>query len=125
MAKLLVVDDSIDTTRALGRLLKHHGHTVDVANSGEAALGILQSSVPDLVILDLMMPGIDGSEVLRRTREDPRTRGVPIVIFSAIGDAAVRDHLLARGAQGFWTKGAFDFGRLSAEVDRLLAAGGA
>jgi CheY-like chemotaxis protein len=123
MARLLVVDDSVDTTRALGRLLALHGHMVDVANSGEAALGFVDASVPDLVILDLMMPGIDGSEVLRRMREDPRTRRVPVVIFSAVGDPAVRDHLIAKGAQGFWTKGAFDFKQLAPEVDRLIAAG--
>jgi CheY-like chemotaxis protein len=125
MAKLLLVDDSVDTTRVLGRLLQLHGHAVDIANSGEAALGFLEASVPDLVILDLMMPGIDGSEVLRRMRENPRTQTVPVVIFSAAGDTVVREHLLAKGAQDFWMKGGFDFSRLAPEVDRLITAGAA
>src|SRR5690348_17051091 len=112
MAKLLIVDDSIDAARALGRLLQHHGHEVDFAESGEAALAFLDASVPDLVILDLMMPGIDGSEVLRQIRERPTTRAVPVVIFSAVGDPAIREHLLTRGAQDFWTKASFDYRRL-------------
>ena len=125
MARLLVVEDCEDSARVLARLIKVLGHEVDVVNSGEAALTYLAAALPDLVILDLMMPGIDGAEVLRRTRDEPRTRAVPITIFSAVTDPAVRDHLLIKGAQDFWTKGSFDFGHLRQRIDSLLAAGAA
>ena len=107
----------------LARLLKLLGHEVDVVHSGEAALTYLATALPDLVILDLMMPGIDCAEVLRRAREEPRTRRVPITIFSAVTDPAVRDHLLVKGAQDFWLKGSFEFSQLGKRVDSLFAAG--
>ena len=125
MARLLVVDDCADAARVLARLIKHHGHAVDVAYSGEDALSMLNAAAPDLVILDLMMPGIDGAEVLRRMRESPQTRTIPVAIFSAVADPAVRDHLLVKGAQDYWTKAAFDFQELGTRIDRLLAAGAA
>jgi CheY-like chemotaxis protein len=125
VAKVLVVDDSVDTARALGLLLNHHGYHVDLAHDGEAALVMLESSLPALIILDLMMPGIDGGEVLRRVREDPRTQRVPIVMFSAAGDPAVREHLLAKGAQEYWLKANFKFDRLAPAVARLIEAGAA
>ena len=123
MAKLLVVEDCVDSARVLARLLKVVGHEVDVVHSGEAALRYLETALPDLVILDLMMPGIDGAEVLRRAREEPRTHRIPITIFSAVTDPAVRDHLLVKGAQDFWLKGSFEFNQLGKRVDSLLAAG--
>lgn len=123
MAKLLVVDDSVETARILSRLLTRLGHQVGVAHSGEAALSSLSNDQPDLIILDLMMPGIDGAEVLRRVREDPQTRAVPVTLFSAVSDPQVRDHLLAKGAQDFWLKGSFDFGQLRDRVNRLLDVG--
>jgi CheY-like chemotaxis protein len=125
MARLLVVEDCTDAARALARLLKLHGHEVDVVHSGEAALEFLSGTLPDLMILDPMMPGIDGAEVLRRVREDSRTRRVPVTIFSAITDPAVREHLLVKGAQDFWMKGSFDFTQLGPRVESLLAAGAA
>ena len=123
MAKLLVVDDSVETARMLARLLTRLGHQVDVAHSGEAALSSVRDEPPDLIILDLMMPGIDGAEVLRRIREDPQTRAVPVTVFSAVADPAVRDHLLGKGAQDYWLKATFDFGQLNGHVNRLLVSG--
>ena len=122
MAKVLVVDDNSESARLLGRLLTQLRYEVTVVNSGEAALDALRDAVPHLVILDLMMPGIDGAEVLRRMRERQETRSVPVAMFSAADDPAVRNGLLARGAQDFWIKGSFDFQKLRERVESLLAA---
>jgi CheY-like chemotaxis protein len=73
------------------------------------------------VILDLMMPGIDGTEVLRRMRARQETRGIPVAMFSAADDPEVRNRLLAAGAHDFWTKGSFDFQKLGERVESLLA----
>ena len=121
MANILVVDDSVDAARVLARLLRHFGHHVDVVHSGEDALAAVAQTVPDLMILDLMMPGVDGAEVLRRVREVPQMHAMRVAMFSAVTDPAVRDHCLRRGAQDFWTKASFDFGELAERVRRLLA----
>jgi CheY-like chemotaxis protein len=123
MAKVLVVDDNVETARALALLLKFHRHEVGTAYSGEEALERIQAEdPPELVLLDFMMPGMDGGEVLRRVRQQPRLNRVRVVVFSALNDPAVRDYLLARGAQGFWTKASFDYHNLATEVDRVLGA---
>ena len=124
MARVLVVDDNSESARLLGRLLTQLRYDVTIVNSGEAALDALRDGVPHLVILDLMMPGIDGAEVLRRMRERQETSGVPVAMFSAADDPDVRNKLLARGAQDFWIKGSFDFQKLRERVECLLAASG-
>ena len=121
MAHILIVDDNADLNRVLARLLKRLGHSVDAQESGEGALGYLQSTLPDLVILDLMMPRIDGNEVLRRIREDPRTAKVPVVVYTAIADNAVRDHILSKGAQDYWVKASLDLAEMTQRLDAVLA----
>lgn len=78
MPTVLVVDDASENLRILGELLKPH-YLVRVANSGERALGVvLKKPVPSLILLDVMMPGMDGYEVIRRLRADPATRDIPV-----------------------------------------------
>ena len=117
MARILVIDDSLQTTRALARLLGHLGYDVTVAESGEQALVALESIIPDL-----MMPGIDGNEVLRQIRENPATKAVPVVIYTAVADEAMRIHTLERGAQDYWVKAAFDINEIKTRLNDLLAA---
>jgi CheY-like chemotaxis protein len=122
MASILIVDDHAETCRGLSRLLRHAGHASVCLNSGDAALAYLSHNpdLPDLVILDVMMPGIDGMEVLRRVRADPRTQEVPVVMFSAMSDDQSRESALRQGANDYWVKGRFDFGQLKDKVDAHL-----
>ena len=69
----------------------------------------MSQAVPELVILDLMMPEIDGIEVLSRTRRNPQTSWVPVVIFTAVCDPAVEQKALAAGATEFWVKATVDY----------------
>ncbi len=122
MANILVVDDNPDLNFVLARLLRRLGHTVATADSGEAALGFMNAALPSLVILDLMMPGMYGNEVLRRMRAEPRTAAVPVAVYTAINDAAMREHVLSKGAQDYWVKASFDLTELTRRLDALLAA---
>ncbi len=81
--KILVVDDDIDTLRLVGLMLERQGYQVIVANNGKQALTMAESEQPDLVLLDVMMPDIDGYEVTRKLRENPRTNLIPIIMFTA------------------------------------------
>lgn len=82
-ATILAVDDSAESLALVGRILTSAGHRVRLADSGELALAAIEASPPDLIVLDLKMPGIDGLEVCRRLKARPETRGIPIILLSA------------------------------------------
>jgi PleD family two-component response regulator len=84
------------------------------------ALAYLRTHVPRLVILDVMMPGIDGMEVLRLMREDRRTANVPVVMYSAISDPEYVRFAKSRGATDFWIKSQIDFAKLHDLVSPYL-----
>jgi len=85
--RVFLVDDEKSNLDALVETLQGH-HLLSVALDGESALESIAHSPPDLVLLDLMMPGVDGYEVCRRLRADPATRELPVVFLSALGEAA-------------------------------------
>jgi DNA-binding response OmpR family regulator len=82
-AKLLIADDDMDTLRLVGLMLERQGYDVLAASSGNQALSLAKSASPDLILLDVMMPDIDGYEVTRRLRVDPNTANIPIIMFTA------------------------------------------
>jgi class 3 adenylate cyclase len=83
---ILVVDDSADNRELLARRLAHDGHRVEEAAGGLAALELLARRAVDLVLLDVVMPDLDGYEVLRRLKSDPALRDVPVLMISAVGE---------------------------------------
>ena len=121
MATVLIVDDHLDTCRPLARLLGHLGHTGVCLGSGEEALTYLRGALPDVVLLDVMMPGIDGMEVLRQIRADPRMSALPVVMFSAVSDPQFRAHALAKGANDYWLKAGLDFDDIKKRIDAYVA----
>src|SRR5690606_12632788 len=89
--RILVVDDQAANLRVVGALLGRNGYEVVAAANGAEALAAVQAQAPDLVLLDMMMPGMDGFELLAALREQPALRGVPAVFLTAAHD---RDLLL-------------------------------
>ena len=81
--KVLIVDDVIDNIRVIGRLLKNKGIQVAPATSGEQALGLAFAKKPDLILLDVQMPEMDGFEVCRRLKENPTTQDIPVIFLTA------------------------------------------
>jgi two-component system phosphate regulon response regulator PhoB len=126
MAQILVVDDTRDVCTAMAKLLRAIGHTAFTAFSGEEALDVLTaaSTLPDLVILDQMMPGMDGMEVLRTLRQQERTANLRVVIFSAIAEPVFQTHALSKGANAYWAKGGFDYGTLGDRISDVITANG-
>jgi adenylate cyclase len=102
-ATVLVVDDLPQNLRLLEAVLSPHGFTVVCAGSGEEALALLAQQLPDIVLLDIMMPGMDGYETCRRIREEPTTSFVPVVMVTASGDAE-KVRAIEAGADDFITK---------------------
>ena len=100
---VLIVDDLPQNVRLLEAVLGPRGYATTSAGSGEEALNALQGELPDIVLLDIVMPGIDGYEVCRRIREDPRTAFLPVVMITASGEQE-KLHAIEAGADDFVTK---------------------
>ncbi|MFL6105665.1 MAG: response regulator transcription factor [Marmoricola sp.] len=120
MAKILVVDDDHTVREVAVSYLRAGGHEVADVDTGEAALKAMRDDPADLVVLDLMLPGIDGLEVCRRLREQ---RDVPVIMLTALGGEADRVVGLERGADDYVTK-PFSPRELVLRVDSVLRRAG-
>jgi two-component system KDP operon response regulator KdpE len=118
--RVLVVDDEAPIRRALRTALTGHGYEVEVADGGGAALTAIATWLPDAVVLDLMMPGVDGFEVVRQTRTWSQ---VPIVVLSARGEERSKVEALDLGADDYLTK-PFGIEELLARLRAVLRRGG-
>ncbi|MCK4832201.1 MAG: response regulator, partial [Anaerolineales bacterium] len=81
--KILVIDDDLDSLKLIGLLLQRQGYQVVAAPGGSQGLAQAESENPDLILLDIMMPDMDGYEVCKRLRKDPRLAHIPIIMFTA------------------------------------------
>lgn len=120
--RVLVVDDSATIRAVLGKMLVQNGHVVLSAGSGEAALALARENVPDLVFLDIVMPGMNGFAVLRALRHDARTLDIPIIMISGNPQATEQFYVQRFGADDFLKK---PFGRSEVfeRITRLTSAG--
>ena len=111
MARILVVDDLVDNLLLLQAILESEGYEVELASSGTSALAIIEASLPDLVLLDIMMPEMNGLEVTQRLRQNNQTQALPILLVTAYEESSVEQGLKI---------GANDFIRKPIDIDELL-----
>ncbi len=104
VAKILIVDDEFHNRELLCVLLKLEGHITITANSGQAALEMVALDPPDLILLDVMMPIMDGYHVASKLKADPVTRNIPIIMVTALDDRRSKLRGLDSGAEEFLTK---------------------
>lgn len=102
--RILVVDDVISNIILLESRLIGMGLDVVTASSGRECLAKLTQEAPDLVLLDVMMPELDGTEVCRLIRADPETASIPVVLVTALGEAEAKDASMRAGADGYLVK---------------------
>jgi two-component system phosphate regulon response regulator PhoB len=100
---ILIVEDHPTMRRAMRMVLEHEGFEVREAADGQAALALVREKAPDLMFLDLNIPGASGADVLREIKGDPATSGVRVVIVTATGEEG-REFVLSLGADEYFTK---------------------
>lgn len=116
---ILVVEDDKDIADLIARYLRRAGYTVDILSSGAAVLPRVEAAAPDLIVLDVMLPGLDGLSICRALRGRPATAVIPIIMVTAKDDEADRIGGLQLGADDYVTK-PFSPGELAARVAALL-----
>lgn len=116
---ILIVDDNIDTVELLRKRLKAEGYNTVEAYDGEEALNKVYESKPDIIVLDVMMPKMDGYEVCKRLKTDERTKFIPILMLTAKSDVESKVKGLDIGADDYVPK-PFDYRELSARIRSLL-----
>ena len=121
MSHILIVDDEWMNRELLQAYLTMGGHTVTGANSGESALTLLAENLPDLIMLDIRMPGMSGFELCMQIKNNERTRSIPVLMVSAL--ESDEDQMQARqmGADGFIAK-PFNSTAILAQIDELLGS---
>ncbi len=103
-SRILIVDDDDDNRELFEVILISEGFTVQTAASGEEALGSVALQAPDLILLDVMMPGMTGYEVVAEIKANRVTRGIPVIIVTALNDRYARTLALGAGAEDFLPK---------------------
>ena len=115
---ILIVDDDPDTREILSRILGAVGLTTKTASNGVEALSHIKDEIPDLILLDLMMPQMDGFQVLYHLRSDPTTRYVPVIVVTGCGIS--KDMLKLPGVAKVIQKSRFSVTKMQATVTDLL-----
>jgi len=119
--KILYVEDNDDNVYVVKRRLMRWGHTVLVAGDGRRGIEMALAERPDLILMDLSLPELDGWEATHRLKATPETKGIPIIALSAHAMAGDREKALAAGCDDYDTK-PVDFARLRAKIAALLDA---
>ena len=122
MAQILLIDDDTNLLQMVKLMLQRVGHEVQTASDGEKGIAMAADSQPDLAIIDVMMPGLSGYDVVRRMREDTRTARIPIVILTARSQPMDKHMALEAGANAFLSKPVTSQ-ELIDRVDAVLRAG--
>ena len=119
MPRILLVEDNEMNRDMLSRRLQRKGYSVLIAVDGEQGLATAYSEMPDLILMDISLPFIDGYEVTRRLKANPRTKHIPVIALTAHALLTDRDKALRAGCDDYDTK-PVDFARLTEKIETLL-----
>jgi CheY-like chemotaxis protein len=122
-SKVLLVEDSKFLRLANERVLTKAGYRVTVAPDGEEALRVARKELPDVILLDMMLPKLSGPEVLRKLKESPATSSIPVIVLTSLSQRN-EEKLIQEGAAAYFEKSALDLDknsdRLAATVESVL-----
>ena len=121
MPKILIVDDDVTITELMKVLMSMEGHQPTAVNDSTKAVDVASSVNPDLITLDLMMPGLTGFELCELLHQDPKFANIPIIIVSARDDSESKERAMKAGAKEYVTK-PFDADELMQKIKSLTRA---
>lgn len=104
MAKILVVDDSPTEVHVLQTILQKHGHEVVVAQSGEEGIEVAKNNIPDLVLMDVVMPGMNGFQATRQLSKEPSTENIPVIVVTTKDQETDKVWAMRQGAKDYLVK---------------------
>ena len=120
MAKILLIEDNELNRDMLKRRLERKGHAIAIAVNGQQGLAAARSETPDLILMDLRLPDLDGREITRRLKADEATRPIPVIALTAHAMEGDREDALRAGCDDYDTK-PVDLPRLLGKIDAVLA----
>lgn len=122
MAEVLIVDDEPDAREVLGKILERAGHVVRIARDGREAVTQVNLKPPDVVVLDLLMPTMNGADFVATVRAYRRFRSLPIVLLTAVSDHTLLDQALELGVQSILVKSKAIFEDIRQAIEEALRA---
>jgi len=123
MTKVVVADDDRMFRKAAETTLRRQGHVVVTASDGEEALQLIRSEQPDLIVLDLIMPKLQGFDVLRILKQDIAMAVIPVIVLSSLTQELDKQEALDLGAIAYFNKSTFSLGELVKQVESTLTKG--
>ncbi len=121
-ALILIVEDNEANRLLAGAVLEREGYRVEMAGNAEEALQRLATGAPDLILMDVQMPGMDGLTLTRRLKDDTRTAGIPVIALTALAMTGDRERTLEAGCSGYISK-PINTRTFASEVARFLPSG--
>ncbi|GAC1470220.1 MAG: response regulator [Isosphaeraceae bacterium] len=119
MTKILIVEDNDDNSEMLARRLRRRGFEIEIARDGEAGVASARTRAPDLILMDMNMPRLDGWAATRQIRQAPEARSIPIIALTAHDMEGDREKSLEAGCNDHHAK-PFDLTKLLTQIDSLL-----
>jgi len=123
MPRILLIEDNEMNRDMLSQRLKRKGYEIVLAEDGQSGVEMAQANAPDLILMDMSLPVMDGWEATRMLKANPQTRHVPIIALTAHAMAGDRAHAIETGCDDYDIK-PIDFPRLLAKIEALLQSGG-
>ncbi len=117
--KVLIVDDSDADTRSAAKLLENAGHEVIAASNGHQGISMARSERPDLILMDIVMPGINGFQATRQLAKDEMTRNIPVIVISGKDQETDKIWAMRQGAKGYIIK-AIEKAVLLGAIDEVM-----
>ena len=123
MTRIVVADDDRMFRKVAETTLRRQGYEVTTASDGEEALQLIRSERPDMIVLDLIMPKLQGFDVLQTLKQDPLTSAIPVIVLSSLTQEQDKQEALDLGAVAYFNKTTFSMSELVKQVESTLAKG--
>jgi len=123
MTKIVVADDDRMFRKAAETTLRRQGYAVATASDGEEALQLIRSEQPNIIVLDLIMPKLQGFDVLQILKQDTLTSNIPVIVLSSLAQDQDKQEALDLGAVAYFNKSTFSLGELVNQVEQTLTKG--